>query len=142
MNITYRINQALNVAAIAHAKQLRKGSSTPYIVHPFAVATIVSNYTDNEDAIIAALLHDVLEDASDVYPEAKMLQDFGSRVVEIVNNVSEKKLNSNGEEKPWKERKTKYQEHLSQTNDDMSILVTTADKIHNLISMTADYTEI
>ncbi len=86
------INQAIVVATRAHAGQVRKGTDTPYIVHPYAVAMLARNYTADPEIIAACLLHDVLEDvAPAVYSEADMLQDFGSGVVDLVKTVSEPK---------------------------------------------------
>ena len=58
---SYRIEQAIRAATILHKGQLRKGSvPIPYVSHLFAVAMIAGDYTDNEDVLIAALLHDTL----------------------------------------------------------------------------------
>ena len=62
MKYSDRINQALIVAAKAHSGQTRKGTNIPYITHPVAVALLASDYTDDEDVIIGALFHDILED--------------------------------------------------------------------------------
>lgn len=139
MKITKRINLALNTAAKAHVRQFRKGSDTPYIVHPVAVASIVSDYTDDEDTIIAALFHDTIEDVSDVYSESQMSDDFGDRVVVIVKHVSEDKVDEYGSVKTWVERKTDYHNHLANLKDNSALLVTCADKIHNMMSMISDY---
>ena len=49
---TSHIQKAINKAADLHRGQIRKGDGLPYIVHPFSVALILSNYTDDEDIII------------------------------------------------------------------------------------------
>ncbi|MDR2360884.1 MAG: HD domain-containing protein, partial [Oscillospiraceae bacterium] len=82
MNGQERIKQARAVSEYAHDNQFRKGSGVPYATHPRMVAEIVSRYTDNEDVVAAAYLHDVLEDVpSERYSEEKMLADFGARVL-------------------------------------------------------------
>ncbi len=68
--MTQKFDTALSLALEAHAGQIRKGTENalglplPYITHPVAVATLVQRYGGNEDQVIAALLHDVLEDVS------------------------------------------------------------------------------
>ena len=63
MSYSYAIEQAIRAASVLHKDQIRKGSVPyPYVTHLFAVAMIVSDYTSDEDTIVAALLHDTLED--------------------------------------------------------------------------------
>jgi (p)ppGpp synthase/HD superfamily hydrolase len=69
--ITERFSQALAVAIEAHDGQQRKGTTIPYISHPIGVASIALEYGANEDQAIAALLHDVLEEAEPYRAEAK-----------------------------------------------------------------------
>jgi (p)ppGpp synthase/HD superfamily hydrolase len=57
-----RLNHAIRVATRAHEGQFRKGSDTPCIAHPMAVAMITQQYLEDEDLFIAALFHDILED--------------------------------------------------------------------------------
>ena len=85
---SYRIEQALRAATILHKDQVRKGSiAIPYVSHLVAVSMIAIDYTDNEDVIIACLLHDTLEDTD--YTKAELEDDFGGVVREIVEAVSE-----------------------------------------------------
>lgn len=134
-----RINQALVIATKAHDGQTRKGTDIPYITHPVAVAVIASEYTDDEDVIIGALFHDVLEDVSpDIYSEQQMRANFGDRVTDLVKAVSEDKR-PDEPEKPWKERKVAYIEHLRQTTDIGAVIISAADKTHNLLSIIQDY---
>lgn len=75
---------------MAHDGQYRKVSGVPYVSHPIGVALITAQYTGNEDAVIAALFHDILEDVSpDIYSADRMRDEFGEHVTEIVANVSE-----------------------------------------------------
>ena len=134
-----RINQALVIATKAHGGQTRKGTDMPYITHPVAVALLASEYTNDEDVIIGALFHDVLEDVSpDIYSEQEMRADFGDRVTDLVKAVSEDKR-PDEPEKPWKERKVAYIEHLRQEADTGAVVVSAADKTHNLLSIIQDY---
>jgi len=140
MKLTPRISEAINYASKLHCKQFRKGNPTlPYISHLFAVACIVSEYTDDEDVIIAGLLHDSLEDVEG-YTYEQLESDFGRRVADIVKDVSECKTANDSTDKKltWEERKQKYIEHLQTAGAD-SLIVCGADKIHNAASYISDY---
>jgi (p)ppGpp synthase/HD superfamily hydrolase len=140
MHLTPRIQQAINAASRLHMGQVRKGDiNLPYISHPFSVAWILSNYTEDEDIIIAGLLHDVLEDVENYY-YADLIRDFGLKVAQIVKGVSEDKdPNVESDEKAtWEERKSKYLAGLENDSDE-SLMVCAADKIHNLESMMGAY---
>lgn len=141
MKLTPKIHQAMNIAAQKHLGQKRKGNGLPYITHPFAVAFILNDYTDDEDVICAGLLHDVLEDVKG-YGYAKMENDFGWRISGIVREVSEDKdpdVKSN-EKLTWETRKKKYLKHLEKASQE-ALLVSAADKLHNMISMVELYGE-
>jgi (p)ppGpp synthase/HD superfamily hydrolase len=60
-----RIAQALSLAVEAHAGQMRKGTTIPYISYPMAVASIALEYGADEDQVIAALLHCAIEDGGE-----------------------------------------------------------------------------
>jgi len=136
MKYTSKIEKAIKVATYAHRNQTRKGSSVHYISHLFSVMVILSEYTDNEDVIIAGLLHDLLEDTdTNEYGAVDIENDFGKKVLTIVQDVSEKKnkyLDINDEKDTWKNRKVAYLKHLSETSED-SLLVSSADKLHSLL---------
>jgi len=137
---TPTIQKAINTASRLHAGQVRKGSGDlPYISHPFSVAWILSQYTDDEDVIVAGLLHDILEDVKD-YRYNDMARDFGERVTKIVQEVSEDKdPNIESDEKAtWKERKSKYLQGLEHDSVE-ALMVCAADKIHNIQSMIDDH---
>ncbi|MFZ4648385.1 MAG: HD domain-containing protein [Patescibacteria group bacterium] len=140
MKLSPRIQQAINLASRLHEGQVRKGDiHLPYISHPVSVAWILSNYTDDEDIIIAGLLHDVLEDVKNYY-YGDLLKTFGERVAQIVKGVSEDK-NPNeeiDEAATWLERKNKYLAALEDDSDE-ALMVCAADKIHNLQSMINAY---
>ena len=86
--LSLRFSEALRGAADLHAKQVRKGTTIPYIAHLLSVASIALHYGADEDEAIAALLHDAIEDAP---PElgANWVPNwlrfrFGERVLDIV----------------------------------------------------------
>ncbi|MBQ5748532.1 MAG: HD domain-containing protein, partial [Oscillospiraceae bacterium] len=79
------IECAYRYADKKHASQLRK-SGEPYIIHPIAVAEIVVEMGLDTDAVIAALLHDCLEDTDTSFEDISRL--FGVRVAELVEGVT------------------------------------------------------
>lgn len=132
MNYSPRINDAIRTAAIAHEGQYRKGSKTPFISHPIAVALITQKYIDDEDTVIAALLHDVLEDVPEqIYSCADMLRDFGPEIVGIVEAVTEPDINEPTKE-AWRQRKQGYIDHLAEIYDIRPLIISCSDKIHNM----------
>lgn len=134
--ITNRFSEAFDLAAKAHTGQTRKGTAIPYISHSMAVASIVLEHGGDEDQAIAALLHDAVEDGGGHY--AKIIFDrFGARVSAIVDGCTDGIPNANGTKGPWEERKSAYLKHLRTASDDV-ILVSGADKLHNLRSIGAD----
>jgi len=137
INYTSRLDKALRGAAWAHEQQQqhRKGSDIPYIIHPVGVMMIASNVTADEDVLIACLLHDVLEDVdTSIYGEVEMRHDFGDRVVSIVKDVTNDATKSD-----WHERSRAYLNHLEYEASDEAVIVSASDKIHNLLSVLADY---
>lgn len=128
---TARTERAIAVALAAHTGQTRKGDrETPYIVHPVTVALILSRYTDDEDTIIAGLLHDVLEDTE--LDGATIDREFGPKVLAMVQDVTEPALPALS----WDTRKARYLRQIERAPRG-SLLVASADKIANLISMIA-----
>src|SRR5471030_3203347 len=80
-----RIEEAYQFSDAAHLWQLRK-SGDPYISHPLAVAEIVANWQLDAQAVIAALLHDVMEDTR--VSKDEISKRFGKPVAELVDGVS------------------------------------------------------
>lgn len=140
MKLTPTIQKAIITAARLHLGQVRKeANGAPYIIHPYSVAWILADNGAPEETVVAALLHDVLEDVKG-YGFNKMQADFGERVTALVQAVSEDKdPNVETDEKEnWLERKEKYLAHLASA-DPEAVRISVADKIHNLQSMTAAY---
>ena len=80
-----RIRAAYEMAKLAHAGQCRKDGS-PYVTHCIAAADISVDIGLDEDSIIAALLHDVIEDTS--LTHADIAKQFGPAVADIVEGVT------------------------------------------------------
>jgi len=133
---SYRIEQALRAATILHKDQVRKGSiPMPYVSHLFAVALIVIDYTDNEDVVVAALLHDTLEDTD--YTAKELQEDFGGKVREIVESLSEPPTERDTNQ-TWLEQKKQYAKQLKKASAD-ALLIAAADKIHNMRAIVEEY---
>ena len=133
---SYRIEQAIRAAAILHKGQLRKGAAPlPYITHVIAVTMIAADYTENEEVIIGALLHDTLED-TDYTPE-ELQEDFGGEVRDIVEDLTLGFVESD-HEISWKERKTKYAKKLKKASEP-ALIIAAADNIHNMRTIVEEY---
>jgi guanosine-3',5'-bis(diphosphate) 3'-pyrophosphohydrolase len=80
--------RAIAVATRKHDKQLRKDGKTPYASHPMRVAFTIRHVFDNTDetALVAALLHDTIEDTTTDYDE--LVDEFGPDVAQVVAAVS------------------------------------------------------
>lgn len=135
-SLSPRLLRAMDTAAVAHDGHRRKGSGIPYVAHLFGVMHIASTVTGDEDVLIAALLHDALEDVPDRYPESAMRRDFGDRVTDIVVGVSK-----DDSLRSWQDRADAYLRHLEHDASDESVLVSACDKLHNLKSILADLDE-
>ncbi len=139
MHLTKRFDDALIFALVAHAGHFRRGTEIPYASHLLAVASIVMDYGGNEDEAVAALLHDSVEDCG-IDPE-QMRARFGDEVANIVVACSDSLEKNPDNKKRWRPRKEAYLEHL-RTAPSPVLLVSAADKLHNVRSIVKDLTEI
>lgn len=136
MPLTARFDQALVVASELHREQRRKGGDVPYVSHLLAVCAIVLEHGGDEDEAIAALLHDGPEDQGGEATLALIGSRFGERVRSIVAACSD---TFETPKPPWLQRKEAYLEHLSRGEVSRSaLLVSAADKLHNLITTVDD----
>jgi len=126
--LTKRFTDAVDFALVAHAAQVRKGTSIPYLSHVLAVASLVIEHQGSEDAAIAAVLHDVPEDAGGEAMLEQIRARFGDAVAEIVAGCTD---TFDDPKPPWKPRKEKYIEHLARVENVHTCLVSSADKLHN-----------
>jgi len=130
--------RALNTAARLHDGRHRKGEEkNPEIVHLVAVASIVSQYTDDEEVVAAALLHDTIEDTS--YTAFDLKKEFGDRVCELVCGVTIPEAHDE-EGHEWKKDRTRYYENLKDAPNE-SALIAAVDKLHNFTSILRQYEE-
>ncbi len=139
MKLTPKIEKAIRKAAFLHGGQTRKAElPIPYVTHLFSVAVILSMYTENEEVIIAGLLHDVIEDTSCSPDELEA--DFGSRIRDLVLEVTEEK-ERNGQKILWRDRKSTYLMQMRSSSEE-ALLIATADKIHNLQTTIDDHKRV
>ena len=97
-----KVEKAIIFATKAHAGAYRKGKVKPYILHPIEALAIVKRFTDDEDVITAAILHDTVEDTS--VTVERLEKEFGPRIAALVASVSEDKRKKLPSEATWKER--------------------------------------
>ncbi len=122
------VDKAYRFADAKHEKQLRK-SGEPYIIHPLAVAEIVVESGLDTDAILAAILHDCLEDTDASFDEIVKL--FGRTVAELVEGVTKlTRVNfSTAEEKQMENLRKMF---MAMSKDIRVILIKIADRLHNM----------
>lgn len=137
MSYTERFDRGLLLASEVHRKHLRKGTSIPYVTHVLAVASLVGVHGGDEDQVIAALLHDAIEDGIKDFPDIRERIDseFGERVLRIVNACTDADTDP---KPPWRERKEAYLDHLKNDPDSGHLLVSLSDKVHNAQSIVMD----
>ncbi|MEI7553958.1 HD domain-containing protein [Candidatus Chlorohelix sp.] len=135
MLLTSRFEDALVFAAKLHNKQIRKGTEIPYASHLLAVASIVMEHGTSEDEVIAALLHDAVEDQGGLETLELIRQNFGDAVAQIVLGCSD---SFEMPKPPWRERKEKYLAHIAEASSSI-LLVSASDKLHNARSTLSDF---
>ncbi len=135
MAYSERFDDALLYASNLHRDQKRKGGDTPYVTHLLGVASIVGENDGTEDEVIAALLHDAVEDhPRDGATKKEIVERFGGNVAGIVDGCSDTDV----EPKPaWLERKEAYIAHVAGASESVR-LVSAADKLHNARAILAD----
>ena len=140
LHLSDKYPEAVEYAAIAHAAQVRKGTTIPYISHPIAVSALVIEHGGNEVQAIAALLHDVLEDCGPGH--GPMIgKRFGHGVLTIVEGLTDGVPDEHGKKLAWRERKEAYLAHLDHAALDV-VLVSACDKLHNAMAIADDHTVI
>ena len=137
--LTERFQRAFEIASEIHARQVRKGTSVPYLSHVMSVAALVLEHGGDEDAAISGLLHDAIEDSDDgVRTEARIRGEFGDQVADTVVGCSDAIAVPGEAKAPWRERKERYIHHLASENAPGVLLVSACDKLHNARSIVAD----
>ena len=135
-DLTDRFVTALAFATRRHGEQRRKGTEIPYVSHLLGTCALVLEAGGDEDEAISGLLHDALEDQVASFDE--IAKRFGERVAGIVRESSDTEQDP---KPPWQERKVAYLEALPH-HSRSAILVSNADKVHNLRTIVADYRQV
>ena len=121
------IDKAVDYAKNKHKLQKRKDGS-PYIIHPLAVAQIVAEIGLDMDAILAALLHDCIEDTDASHEDIEKI--FGRTVAELVEGVTKlTRANFSSSEQAQMENLRKM--FMAMSKDIRVVLIKIADRLHN-----------
>jgi len=128
-----RLAEAYRFSGAAHAGQTRQ-SGEPYVSHPLAVAEILAGWRLDGQALVAALLHDVMEDTS--VTKAEISDTFGKPVADLVDGVSKlDKIEFQSAEDAQAENFRKML--LAMARDVRVILIKLADRLHNMRTLEA-----
>ena len=128
---TQRLFAAFTYADAEHHGQLRK-SGEPYIIHPLAVADIVADLGLDVDSVIAALLHDCIEDTNATHDE--IAKKFGAPVAALVEGVTKlTRVQYVSKEEEQMENLRKMLRAMAQ--DIRVILIKICDRLHNMRTM-------
>ena len=128
---TQRLYDAFTFADAEHHGQLRK-SGEPYIIHPLAVADIVADLGLDTDSVIAALLHDCIEDTPATHED--IAKKFGPTVAELVEGVTKlTRMQYVSKEEEQMENLRKML--MAMSHDIRVILIKICDRLHNMRTM-------
>ena len=128
-----QVRRAYFYAEQAHTGQRRR-SGEPYIIHPLAVANILADMRLDYQSLMAAMLHDVIEDTG--IPKIALSEQFGDVVTELVDGVS-KLTHIKFESKEEQQAENFQKMVLAMAKDIRVMLVKLADRLHNLRTLGA-----
>ncbi|HIZ79881.1 MAG TPA: bifunctional (p)ppGpp synthetase/guanosine-3',5'-bis(diphosphate) 3'-pyrophosphohydrolase [Candidatus Lachnoclostridium stercorigallinarum] len=123
------VEKAYHIAAEAHKDQKRK-SGEPYIIHPLCVAIILADLEMDKETIVAAILHDVVEDT--VMTLDELTKEFGSEVALLVDGVTKLTQLSWSADKVEIQAENLRKMFLAMAKDIRVILIKLADRLHNM----------
>jgi guanosine-3',5'-bis(diphosphate) 3'-pyrophosphohydrolase len=128
-----RVREAYRFADEAHLGQFR-ASGEPYITHPIAVAGLCAEWKLDAQAIMAALMHDAMEDCG--IPKSELIERFGAPTADLVDGLTKlDKLRFSTREESQAESFRKML--LAMARDVRVILIKLADRLHNMRTMEA-----
>lgn len=128
-----KLSEAICFATAAFDGMERKVDKYPAILHSLEAATITQTLTDEREAVIAAVLHDTVEDAGVKIGE--IMERFGDRVAELVLSETENKRIKQNPSDTWRERKEESVAVLKQTKDLGIRALYLGDKLSNMRSL-------
>ena len=144
--LTARFTSAIDYARHIHIER-RKGTDIPYMAHLLGVASLVmgeaghAGFPVTEDMVIAALLHDAVEDQGGLPRLRDIEQNFGPNVARMVEGLSDSFSEDASKKLSWMERKQAYIQRLRGEPEDVR-LISAADKLYNARAILEDYREI
>ncbi len=143
--LTGRFTEAVDYARRLHT-EYRKGTDIPYMAHLLGVAALVMGEAGGlvpvtEEMVIAALLHDAVEDHGGMPRLREIEQRFGPEVARMVAGLSDTFAEDHDKKEGWEERKNAYLARLREEGDDIA-LISAADKLYNAQSILDAYREI
>ncbi|MEA2019692.1 MAG: RelA/SpoT family protein, partial [Campylobacterota bacterium] len=140
-NFTPDVEKALKFSINSHKTQFRK-SGEPYVIHPILVASITSYFSNDEHMVIAALLHDVVEDTETTIEN--IVDFFGKDVAHIVDGLTkiieirEHELAPSGDNSKLLSSALTFRKMLIASIDDVRVMVVKlCDRLHNMLTLEA-----
>jgi len=146
LHLTAKFTSAVDYARHIHIER-RKGTDIPYMAHLLGVASLVmgeagrAGFQVTEDMVIAALLHDAVEDHGGLLRQQDIEQNFGPNVARMVEGLSDSFSEDASKKLSWMERKQAYIQRLRGEPEDVR-LISAADKLYNARAILEDYREI
>ena len=146
LELTARFTSAVDYARTVHIAR-RKGTGIPYMAHLAGVAAMVMGeaghveFPVTEDMVIAALLHDAVEDHGGLPRLAHIEANFGANVARMVEGLSDSFSGDAGNKQSWLERKQGYIQRLKDEPADIR-LISAADKLYNARAILDDYRDV
>ena len=143
LHLTGRFTSAMDYARHLHIER-RKGTDIPYMAHLLGVASLVmgeaghAGFPVTEDMVIAALLHDAVEDHGGSPRLEDIRQNFGQNVARMVAGLTDSFVTESSNKEPWQQRKEAYVIRLRDEPADVQ-LISAADKLHNARAILEDY---
>lgn len=124
-----KLDKAIKFATKAHGNQKRKYTGEPYITHPIAVMEIVRTVPHTEEMLVAAVLHDTVEDTPVTLADIKA--EFGTKVMKLVEGLTDVSKPQDGNRKT---RKAMDRAHTAKQSAEVQT-IKLADLIHNTESI-------
>ncbi|MGA2634991.1 MAG: HD domain-containing protein [Terracidiphilus sp.] len=146
LHLSSRFTSAIDYARHIHIER-RKGTGIPYMAHLLGVAALVmgesghAGFPVTEDMVIAALLHDAVEDHGGSLRLRDIEHNFGSNVARMVEGLSDSLAEDSSSKQSWQKRKQGYLQRLRQEPADVR-LISAADKLYNARAILEDYRKI
>jgi (p)ppGpp synthase/HD superfamily hydrolase len=143
--LTGRFTEAVEYARQLHT-EYRKGTEIPYMAHLLGVAALVMGEAGgrvpvSEEMVIAALLHDAVEDHGGLPRLREIEARFGPDVARMVAGLSDTFAEDHDKKESWEDRKKNYLARLREESGDV-LLISAADKLYNAKAILDDFKEI